>query len=68
MDFGDFAGFEATGADAYLLDFAFDPGAHGAQIRIKAAIGQVVGVRDVVPKLGTFAANITCSRQFRILR
>lgn len=68
VDFDDFTGFDAAGADANRGDLALVAGADGTQIRIEAAFGQVVGVGNVMPKLGTLTANITSSRQFRYLR
>ncbi len=68
VDFDDFTGFDAAGADANIRNLALVTGADVAKIRIEAAFGQVVGVRNTVPKLGTLTANITSSRQFPYLR
>lgn len=68
VDFDDFTGFDAAGTDAQIGDLALMTGADRAQIRVKAAFGQVMGVGNIVPELGTLAANITSSRQIRYLR
>jgi hypothetical protein len=55
---GDFAALDAVGADADTLGCAIDQGVNGLEIRAPAAPGYVVGVRDVIAKLRTFAANV----------
>lgn len=68
MDFGDLAGLDAARADAHRLDPAVDARAQRFQVGIEAAIGQVVGVRNVVSEDWALAANITSSRQFSYLQ
>ena len=59
LAFDDFAGLDATGADAHTLARAVDRGLDGLQVYVPAAPRGVVGVRDIVAKLRAFAAKIT---------
>ena len=76
----DLTGLQAAAANPQPFRPAPNLGLHRVQIHIPAAPGDVVRVRDVVPKLRTFAANIanlchvfsnrndSCSRMRRKLR
>ena len=59
LSFGDLAALEAGGADAQALGGAVDQRADGLEVRVPAAAGDVVRVRNVVAELRTLAANIT---------
>jgi hypothetical protein len=54
---GDLARLEAGGADPDPAGHAVHQSAHGLEIRIPAAEGDVVGMRDVVPELGLLATH-----------
>lgn len=57
---GDFAGFNATGADLHSLVAALRlTHANGLQIGIKNAGRSIIGVRNIIAKLRAFAANFT---------
>jgi hypothetical protein len=60
-DFLDSAAADAGCAGAQTLACAIDEGANGLQIYIPAAIGYVMGVADLMPKLRTLAAHFTNS-------
>ena len=55
--FGDFARFEAAGANFDAPRRAVDDSAHALQIRLEAAFGAVVGVRHAISELRAFAAD-----------
>ena len=55
----DLAGLKAGGADAQLLGNTVDQGAGVLQVWIPPALGDVVGMGNVVPELGLLAANLT---------
>ena len=59
LAFDDFAGLDAAGADAHALACAIDLSLYGLQIDVPATPGGVVGVRNIVAELRTFAAKIT---------
>ena len=50
MNFLDFTGFEAAGADRHVSDPTLNPCADGAQIGVETPIGHIVCVGDVVTK------------------
>jgi hypothetical protein len=52
------AGLQAGSADAELLGNTVDQSAGVLQIRIPPALGDVVGMGNVVPELGLLAANL----------
>ena len=54
----DLAGLDAACADADALGAARDFGLHRTQIDIPAAAADVVGVRNIVSELRTFAADL----------
>jgi len=55
----DFAGLDASGANANALANAVHNGFDRLQIRIPATARDIVRVRDVVAELWTFAADFT---------
>ena len=60
--FDDLAGFKAARADADALSPTADKGANGLQVRVKAAVGPIVGVAHAMTKLRPLAANIASFR------
>jgi hypothetical protein len=56
--FHDLAGLEAGRANPQLLGDPVDQGAGVLEIWIPPALGDVVGVGNVVPELGLLAANL----------
>ena len=59
LGFGNFAGLDATGADADALAGAVHNGLHSLQVYVPAAAGNVVRVRNVVAELRSLAAKLT---------
>ena len=59
LAFDDFAGLDAAGADAHALACAIDLSLYGLEVDVPATPGGVVGVRNIVAELRTFAAKIT---------
>ena len=55
---GDFAALDAVGAHADPLGCSVYEGVNGLQVRVPAAPGYVVSVRDVVTELRAFAAYV----------
>jgi hypothetical protein len=56
--FDDFAAAQAGGADADAFGRSLDFGVNWAQVDVPAALGDVVGVADVVTELRPFAADL----------
>jgi hypothetical protein len=61
LAFDDFAGLDATGANAHTLAYAVHLGLDGLEVDVPAAPGGVMGVGDVIAELRAFAAEITFS-------
>ena len=53
-----FSGLEAGGADVLALGVATNQSADTLNIRIPAAAGTALGVRDIVTKTWAFAADV----------
>ena len=58
----DLAGLDAGGADPQALGGAAHQGAHALDVGIPPALGDVVGVGDIVPELGLLTANFALTR------
>src|SRR5689334_11795578 len=56
---GDLAGLDARGADVELLRRLADDRAHGLDVRVPAARGTAVRVRDAVAEARALAADVT---------
>jgi hypothetical protein len=54
----DFASLDTAGADANALCAALDLGLDWAKVDVPAAAGDVVGVRNIISELRTFAADL----------
>ena len=67
LDFGDFAGTKATGANHHALVRSGHQGADTLQVRLPAAPGLVVGVADLIAGLRALATDGTCSCHTRLL-
>src|SRR6266852_433898 len=63
----DLAVANAGRADANPLGGALDDGPHRLQVQIPAALGDIVGVTDLVAELGTAATHIANSCHYRNL-
>ena len=59
LAFDDFAGLDASGADANALAGSGNLGSHRSQVDVPTATRGVVGVRYVVSELRALAAEIT---------
>jgi len=59
LSFYDFAGTQATSANADALANTLYLGVDRTQIDVPAPLGHVVGVADVITGARTFAANLT---------
>jgi hypothetical protein len=59
LNFDDFAGLDAAGANAHALAAALNFGLYGTQIHVPTPPGGVVGVGDIVAELRSFAAEFT---------
>jgi hypothetical protein len=59
LGFGDLTALDAAGANAQLLRSAINLGLYRAEVDAPAPAGDVMGVRDVVSELRTFAADLT---------
>ena len=59
LSFYDFAGTQATSANADALANTLYLGVDRTQIDVPAPLGHVVGVADVISKLRAFPADIT---------
>ena len=56
---GNLAGFQAGGADLYLLGDAVDQGADRLQVGIPASIGKIMGVGYIMTESRRLAADFT---------
>jgi hypothetical protein len=59
LSFYNFAGAQATSANADAFADTFHLGVDWTQIDVPAPLGHVVGVADVISKLRAFPADIT---------
>jgi len=64
--FDNFAGFQAAGADSDSLSAATDQRSYRLKIRVKAALGSIVGVAHTIPELWALAANLAAFRHYPV--
>ena len=58
--FPDLATSETTGADADAPGRSVDHGADTLKVGVEGSLGLIIGVTDVVARLRSFRADVTC--------
>ena len=58
--FPDLTAPKATGADADALSRSVDHGADTLKVGVEGSLGLIIGVTDVVARLRSFRADVTC--------
>ncbi len=57
--FLDFSGFQTLGAHPHPTNRAIDDGPNSLQVGVPAPLGQIVGMRHIIPEAGSLSTNLT---------